>query len=251
MGVHCVLVAAGSGTRLGAHGPKALVELGGEPLVTHALRGAARSRVLDSIVVVAPADRIERVREIAVAVLAEEVCTSALGVVAGGSTRQGSVVAGLDELERLARPAPEDVVLVHDAARCLTPPEQIVAVVDAVRAGHGAVVPALPVTDTLKRVGAALPDGVEPVDATVERSELRAVQTPQGFTAGVLRAAHAEGAHRAGDEALAASDDAGLVEALGGEVVIVRGATDALKITTPWDLRVAGLVLADRAAVTP
>ncbi|MGC5615468.1 IspD/TarI family cytidylyltransferase [Georgenia sp. Z1491] len=268
--VHCVLVAAGSGTRLGARGPKALVALAGEPLVVHALRGLARSGVLDSIVVVAPEGRTSHVRDLAAATLAEHGYAGALDVAAGGATRQGSVVAGLDALEALAAPADDDVVLVHDAARCLTPPDQIRTVVDAVRAGHGAVVPAVPVTDTLKRVGAATgttdgagaggataagsatdgppAGGAEPVRATVDRAELRAVQTPQGFTARVLRSAHAQGAHRAADEGLAASDDAGLVEALGGVVVVVPGTTAALKITTPWDLRVAGLVLADRAA---
>ncbi|MGO1174368.1 MAG: 2-C-methyl-D-erythritol 4-phosphate cytidylyltransferase [Actinomycetaceae bacterium] len=244
---HCVLVAAGSGTRLGARGPKALVELDGEPLLTHALRGLARARVLDAVVVVAPADRLDEVRALASAVLAAEGFAGARAVTPGGATRQGSVVAGLGALESLAAPADDDVVLVHDAARCLTPPEQVRAVVDAVRGGHGAVVPALPVTDTLKRVRPALPDGVEPVDATVDRSELRGVQTPQGFSARVLREAHAQGSHRAADESLAASDDAGLVEALGGEVVLVPGSTAALKVTTAWDLRVASLVLADRA----
>ncbi|MGC5628251.1 2-C-methyl-D-erythritol 4-phosphate cytidylyltransferase [Georgenia sp. Z1344] len=244
--VHCVLVAAGSGTRLGARGPKALVELGGEPLLVHALRGLALAGVLDSVIVVAPVDRTDHVRGLASATLAEHGYRGGVDVTAGGATRQASVVAGLAALDTLANPDDDDVVLVHDAARCLTPTDQVRRVVDAVRAGHGAVVPAVPVTDTLKRVADPVLGGVEPVVATVDRSELRAVQTPQGFTIGVLRSAHETGAHRAGDEALAASDDAGLVEALGGPVAVVAGSTAALKVTTPFDLRVAELVLADR-----
>jgi 2-C-methyl-D-erythritol 4-phosphate cytidylyltransferase len=166
--------------------------------------------------------------------------------VPGGSTRQGSVVAGLTALDDLAAPDGDDVVLVHDAARCLTPGTQIRDVVAAVVGGHGAVIPVVPVTDTLKRVGEASADGTEPVTATVDRAVLRAVQTPQGFTCAVVRGAHEFGVERAGDEALAATDDAGLVEAAGGEVVVVPGSMEALKVTTPWDLRVAELILAGR-----
>ena len=115
------------------------------------------------------------------------------------------------------------------------------------RAGHRAVVPALPVTDTVKAVGAPDAAGAEPVLATVDRAALRAVQTPQGFDRALLEAAHAAGAARAADEARAASDDAGLVEALGEQVWVVPGHDRALKITTPRDLALAHLLVDDAA----
>ena len=141
-----------------------------------------------------------------------------------------------------------DVVIVHDAARALTPPEVAQRVVAAVRAGHEAVVPALPVTDTVKEVDARPVGEPEPVVGTPRRDRLRAVQTPQGFSTPVLVAAHRAGAERAGDEALAASDDAGLVEACGGSVVVVAGDERAMKVTTPMDLALAELLLERQSA---
>ena len=141
-----------------------------------------------------------------------------------------------------------DVVIVHDAARALTPPEVTQRVVAAVRAGHEAVVPALPVTDTVKEVETRPAGEPEPVVGTPRRDRLRAVQTPQGFETSVLVAAHRTGAERAGDEALAASDDAGLVEACGGRVVVVAGDERAMKVTTPMDLALAELLLERQSA---
>jgi 2-C-methyl-D-erythritol 4-phosphate cytidylyltransferase len=159
----------------------------------------------------------------------------------GGPTRQASVAAGL----ALARPE-DDVVLVHDAARPLVPPELVQRVVSAVRSGHGAVVPGLPVTDTVKQVR---PDGdAELVTGTPDRSMLRAVQTPQGFARDLLVRAHHTGAERAAAEHLAATDDAGLVEALGEPVHIVPGDAAAFKITTERDLWLASLVLQETIA---
>lgn len=148
-------------------------------------------------------------------------------VVAGGAERSDSVRAGL-----AACPEAE-LVLVHDAARCLTPPALFASVVAALRAGAVAVVPGLPVADTLKRV-----DDAGRVLDTPDRSVLRAVQTPQGFSAEVLRRAHASG----GD----ATDDAGLVEALGEPVIVVPGDPLALKITTRFDLAVAEHLVAEQ-----
>lgn len=161
-------------------------------------------------------------------------------VVHGGATRQASVAAGL----RMARPE-DDVVLVHDAARPLVPPSLVRRVVEAVRSGHAAVVPGLPVTDTIKQV---IPGpGAELVVGTPDRSLLRAVQTPQGFERDLLVRAHAAGAVRAAAEHLAATDDAGLVEALGEKVHIVPGDEAAFKITTERDLWLAELVLQEAA----
>ena len=150
-------------------------------------------------------------------------------VVPGGAERTDSVAAGLRALDPAA-----GVVLVHDAARALTPREVFERVVEAVRGGHPAVIPALPVTDTIKSV-----DAEDRVVDTPDRAGLRAVQTPQGFLRETLERAHAEAPR-------AATDDAGLVEAAGGQVVVVPGSMEALKVTTPWDLRVAELILAGR-----
>jgi 2-C-methyl-D-erythritol 4-phosphate cytidylyltransferase len=147
-------------------------------------------------------------------------------VVAGGAERGDSVAAGLAALsDRVG------IVLVHDAARCLTPADVFGRVVDAVRHGAVAVVPGVPVVDTIKVV-----DSAGRVVATPERSQLRAVQTPQGFRRDVLERAHAESSE--------ATDDAGLVERLGETVLVVEGDPRALKVTTPADLEAAARILA-------
>ena len=144
--------------------------------------------------------------------------------VIGGASRSGSVRAGLAEVPKGA-----EIVVVHDAARPLAPHGLFTAVIDAVRAGADGAVPGLPVPDTVKRVA----DGR--VVATVDRTGLVTVQTPQAFRAEVLRAALAGGAE--------ATDDAALVEAAGGKVVVVPGDPLNLKITTPHDLARAGWVM--------
>lgn len=215
-----VVVAAGSGTRLGAGLPKAFVPLAGRTLLEHSLGAVRGMGEPAQTIVVAPADRQEEARAIAVSALGDPALAERLEVVAGGDTRQRSVAAGLDVLD----PAVE-VVLVHDAARALTPPALFDEVAEAVRAaGHG-VIPGLPVSDTIKRVSA---DGS--VHETVDRSQLSAIQTPQGFPREQLLAAYAA-AER--DE----TDDAGLVAAAGHPVSVVAGDAHAFKITTPWDLR--------------
>ncbi len=227
MTVGAVLVAAGSGVRLGQSVPKAFVLLDGVPLVVRAAQGLLACDEVSSLVVVVPPDRVAQAREL-LAGLAGDVT-----VVPGGAARQASVAAGLRAL-----PDDADVVLVHDAARPFAPAGLVRRVVAAVRAGHPAVVPALPVTDTVKRVGRG--DGTgEPVLETVPRGPLRAVQTPQGFARDVLVAAHVAAAAAAHDEATAASDDAGLVEATGVPVWVVPGDERAAKITTAADLALA------------
>lgn len=232
-----ILTAAGSGTRLGRDVPKALVEVAGVPMVVHAARRLAASGVVDSIVVTAPRFLVDRMSDV---VGGDAQVTVPVRVVPGGGTRQESVAAGL-----ATAGAEDDVVLVHDAARPFASADLVRRVVEAVRSGHGAVVPGLPVVDTVKAVFAApharstSGTAVEPVTATPDRSVLRAVQTPQGFDRALLDRAHAAGAGR---EAQAhATDDAGLVEALGEPVVVVAGEESALKITTERDLYLAGL----------
>ncbi|MFC7879368.1 2-C-methyl-D-erythritol 4-phosphate cytidylyltransferase [Isoptericola sp. NPDC057391] len=237
-----ILTAAGSGTRLGRDLPKALVDLAGFPLVVHAARRLAASGVVDSLVVTCPAGLDSAVRDV---VAQDPHVDVPVRVVEGGGTRQASVAAGL----ALAGPD-DDVVLVHDAARPLAPPRLVRRVVEAVHAGHGAVVPGLPVTDTVKRVAPASSAGgpdVERVVETPDRAELRAVQTPQGFDRALLQRAHAQGAARATAEGLAATDDAGLVEALGEAAYVVTGEEAAMKITTERDLQVAALLLEEES----
>ena len=251
-GAVAVLTAAGSGSRLGAGVPKALVPVGGVSLLRRAAAGLIASGAVSHVVVTAPAEEVDRFRA-----ELEGLPDASAGAVAGrcggievvaGSprSRQASVALGL--AAALAAVPQADVVIVHDAARALTPPEVTQRVVAAVRAGHEAVVPALPVTDTVKEVEARREGEPEPVVGTPRRDRLRAVQTPQGFSTPVLVAAHRAGAGRAADEALAASDDAGLVEACGGSVVVVAGDERAMKVTTPMDLALAELLLEQRFA---
>jgi len=221
-----VVPAAGRGERLGPGTPKALRRLGGVPLLVHSVRALARARGVDVVVVAAPPGGVVEVRTL----LADHDAGADVQVVAGGETRQQSV-----RLALAALPDRVDVVLVHDAARPLVPVELVDAVVAAVRGGADAVVPALPVADTIKVVGAD-----SRVTETLDRSALRAVQTPQGFRRTVLEAAHLA----AGE--LDATDDAGLVERSGGSVLVVPGAEEAFKVTRPLDLELAEAVLARR-----
>ena len=251
-GAVAVLTAAGSGSRLGAGVPKALVPVGGVSLLRRAAAGLIASGAVSHVVVTAPAEEVDRFRA-ELAGLPDGSAGAAAGrrsgieVVAGSPrSRQASVALGL--AAALVAVPQADVVIVHDAARALTPPEVTQRVVAAVRAGHEAVVPALPVTDTVKEVETRPAGEPEPVVGTPRRDRLRAVQTPQGFETSVLVAAHRTGAERAGDEALAASDDAGLVEACGGRVVVVAGDERAMKVTTPMDLALAELLLERQSA---
>lgn len=209
---------------MGAEIPKALVPVAGESLLRRAVRGLLESRRVQHVVVAAPADGVDTV--------AAEVALfgAAVHVVPGGGERTDSVRRALSAIERICPEA--EVVLVHDAARAFTPPSVIRAVVDEVVRGAPAVVPVLPLSDTVKEIDA---DSGEVV-ATADRSRLRAVQTPQGFSKGVLKAAYAAGGELA-------TDDAGLVERIGQPVRTVPGHAHALKITTAFDLTVAEALL--------
>lgn len=224
MSTAAIVPAAGSGVRLGADRPKALVSLAGEPLVVHALRALRDSEVVDRVVVAAPPDRVDEL-----AATLPAAWSGWATVIAGREVRQASVAAGLESLS-----GDHELVLVHDAARALVPPAVVIRVVDALRAGAPAVIPVVPVSDTVKRVR----DGR--VLETVDRASLYAVQTPQGFRRGVLAEAHANATETA------ATDDAGLVERSGGEVCVVDGDPEAFKITAPLDLALAEAVLRSR-----
>ena len=215
--VGIIVVAAGSGSRLGYPDPKAFVAVAGRPILWHALEGVFGSAETAQVVVVAPAEWIETAR-----LLASEVAGAAhesVTVVVGSDSRQGSVAAGLAALAPGIR-----IVLVHDAARSFTPSTQFDAVVAAVRQTGAGVIPGLAVADTIKRVD----DGL--AIATVDRSELVAVQTPQGFPRELLAAAYA-------DASADHTDDAALFSAAGHDVRVIDGDALAFKITTAWDLR--------------
>ena len=228
-----VVVAAGSGTRLGIGTAKAFVPVAGTVMLARALEPLFTLPSPTLVVVVAPAPLVDECQQLVASVAGAAVAYTA--VVPGGTDRHGSVEAGLAVL-------PDSVtsVLVHDAARCLTPAAQFSRVFDAVDAaiaagGPAGFVPALPVTDTVKRV-----DG-DVVVETVDRAALVGVQTPQGFPLAALRQAYAV-AERA------ETDDAGVFQAAGGTVRFVPGDADAFKITTPWDLGRAESIMRSRVA---
>lgn len=220
--VAVIVVAAGSGTRLGAEAPKAFVGIDAHTILRHALTGVFAAP-LAQVVVVAPADRVgDATTEVHEAAGDR---ADLVTVVAGGATRQASVAAGLAAVW-----ADVEIVLVHDAARALTPPEVFARVIDAVAEGSDAVIPVLPVIDTLKHVDA------DTVVAPVDRSVLAAAQTPQGFRRAVLDAAYR-------DAAADHTDDAALLQEAGTVVRTVPGDERAFKITTAADLdRARGLV---------
>jgi 2-C-methyl-D-erythritol 4-phosphate cytidylyltransferase len=222
-GAWAVLVAAGRGERLGEDRPKAFARLGELPLLAEPLRRLEESEPVDGIVVVAPPDWEEPT-----ILLAEQLGASKVSAcVTGGASRAESVRVGLDEV-----PADAAVVLVHDAARPVVPPEVVERLLAALGEGFDGAVPGLPLSDTVKRTAGGI------VVETLARDQLVAVQTPQAFVASVLRAAFAAG----GDLSLA-TDCASLVEAAGGRVKVVPGDERLLKVTTRADLaRVEGFL---------
>jgi 2-C-methyl-D-erythritol 4-phosphate cytidylyltransferase len=219
--VAAVLAAAGSGERLGADRPKAFVRLGDRPLLAESLERLEASEWFEAIVIAAPPDWEEPA-----ILLAEELgCGKVHACVTGGATRSESVRLALGEV-----PDEAAVVVVHDAARPLVQDDVVERVLAPLGEGWDGAVPGFPLADTIKRVR-----GDEVVE-TLDRSELRAVQTPQAFVAAVLRDAYA------GDPA-AASDCASLVEARGGRVKVVPGDPRLIKVTDLVDLeRVAALL---------
>jgi len=220
-GTVAVVPAAGSGERLAAGVPKAFYQLDGRTLVERAIDGLLKSGVVDHVVVAVPPDRTDR---------AKLILGGNATVVAGGDNRVDSVSRALAALTDGEQP---EFVLVHDAARALTPPDLVVRVVESLRAGHLAVIPVLPLSDTVKVV-----DANGAVLGTPERAGLRAVQTPQGFATSLLLRAY----QQAGSAEF--TDDASLVEHIGGQVQVVDGDPLAFKITTRLDLLLAHAIVA-------
>ncbi|QQQ62985.1 2-C-methyl-D-erythritol 4-phosphate cytidylyltransferase [Paenarthrobacter ureafaciens] len=233
-----IVVAAGSGERLGYGMPKALVPLGGESILMHALRGVVAADVARQICVAVPKGDTD-MRELIADFTVELVDGGPeVTVVDGGSTRADSVRAALAALEEGT-----EFVLVHDAARALAPERVFQRVAEALAAGAKSVLPAMPVVDTIKTVaatsGAETDIAPEVVTGTANREQLRAVQTPQGFELATLRRAHGAAADFDDQQSASVTDDAMLVELLGVPVHAVRGASQSLKITTPLDLIIA------------
>ncbi|WP_235515424.1 2-C-methyl-D-erythritol 4-phosphate cytidylyltransferase [Curtobacterium sp. Leaf183] len=222
-----VVVAAGSGTRLGIGTAKAFVPVAGRLMLARALTPVFAMTEPTAVVVVAPDDRLDACRALVASVAGAAVTYTT--VVAGGGDRHASVQAGLAAL-----PSSVQTVLVHDAARCLTPAAQFDLVFRTVESTGDGVVPALPVTDTVKQVSGDV------VVGTVDRSSLVGVQTPQGFPLAALRSAYAASTQ-------SETDDAGVFQAAGGTVRFVPGHADAFKITTPWDLQRATAIVAERS----
>jgi 2-C-methyl-D-erythritol 4-phosphate cytidylyltransferase len=235
--VAVVVAAGGAGTRLGGGVPKALRRLAGEPLLLHTLRRVVAAGSVGWVVVAAPPDHQVAVHRVLSSAGELSGWRERIAVVPGGEHRQQSVAAAL-----AAVPAGFGIVLVHDAARALTPTAQLEAVAAAVRSGRDAVIPVLPVADTISQLGPA-----GEVTGQPDRSTLRAVQTPQGFRRAVLAAAHATPAPAGAP----ITDDAGLVARLGVPVHTIPGSAYALKITTRFDLLVAGALLAGAGSDPP
>lgn len=217
--VVALVAAAGSGSRLGGETPKALRLLGGVPLVTRSVAQLAAGGVERAVVIVADGLQAEFSAALADVPIPWELVT-------GGSERQDSVRRGLAAIGSAG------IVLVHDAARPMVPSGVVASVIAAVRAGHEAVVPALPVIDSIRRL---VGDSSEVVD----RSQLRGVQTPQGFAYATLVAAH----DHVAAAGLEVTDDAACCEAIGRPVHLVAGSRLAMKVTEPTDLVVAEALL--------
>ncbi|GAA1111363.1 2-C-methyl-D-erythritol 2,4-cyclodiphosphate synthase [Nesterenkonia jeotgali] len=260
-----IVVAAGSGERLGRGIPKACVELAGRPILAHVMQrlqeltqgpmnrgGTApgpetpdpEAPGLDAVVLVLPADRSSVETLTAVGEQFRTATGVPVHVTRGGASRSSSVRAGVHELLRAAAgtwdPASTSV-LIQDAARAMTPAGVYETVFAAVEAGAPAVVPALRVTDTIKRVHTEPGEstGAETVLETVPRSELRAVQTPQGFTLQLLQRAFDFIGDLPDAQAETLTDEAMIAEAMGVEVAVVPGSEQAVKITSPSDLAAA------------
>lgn len=227
MSVWAIVLAAGSGKRMGTQTPKQFLELAGKPVLAWTLEAFEKAACIDAVILVTASDQVAACRDLFMTGKVRD-------VVAGGAERQDSVAQGL-----AAVPTDVDVVAIHDGARAFVTPEDIDAVVLAAQV-HGAAVLGTTVTDTVKRM-----DGDEVVE-TLDRLVLRRVQTPQAFVASVIRRAHEE-AQKTG---YLGTDDTALVEQMGEPVVVVLGREDNVKITTPEDLGLGLYILAKRGVVT-
>jgi 2-C-methyl-D-erythritol 4-phosphate cytidylyltransferase len=226
MKASAIIVAAGSGSRLGCGQPKAFITLCGRPMLYYSLAAAAKVPAIDEAVIAVPPAMESRAQQMA----AEAGLGCPVKVTAGGAERQDSVRIAL-----ALTSAESEVVIVHDAARPLAEPALFEACLESA-ARFGGAIAAIAVADTLKRAAD------ETITATVERLGLYQAQTPQAFRRELLVRAH----DRAVREHLNATDDADLVERVGGTVKLVEGSALNLKVTTPIDLEIAEALLGRR-----
>ena len=229
MNVDAIVVAAGKGLRFGGQTPKQFLDLAGKPILAYTIAVLNSHPQIERIIVVGAEDWL--------LYIAEEIVDrynfeKVHKVVSGGAQRQDSVLAGIQALEKQKGP-----ILIHDGARPFASPEIIEAVINAL-AENDAAIPGIPVTDTIKVIEN------DRVKNTVDRSQLRAVQTPQGFYIEKLQNALL----RAQKEEIAVTDEAMLMEQFGHSVAIVEGSGKNLKITNEFDLKIAELILKDRAS---
>ncbi len=225
--VVALVVAAGMGTRFGGPLPKPVVPLAGSTVIGVAIDSLAAGGVDAVVVVISRSAEHHFIPALANSRLP-------LTVVTGGDTRQESVLRGLEAIAAHPELSTAHIVLVHDAVRPLVPAEMVARVIDAVESGARAVAPALPVADSVRRVGR---DGQS---SAVDRSELRAIQTPQGFDFATLFDSH----RAAIVHGVEATDDVGVCEAAGHQVTLVEGAASAFKITRAEDLDLARALVA-------
>ncbi len=227
---YAIILAGGSGSRMGGEEPKQFLELAGRPILAYALEAFEASDAVDGIIVVGPADRLDACE----ALSRQMGCRKMKDIVPGGAERQDSVRCGLHAL-----PDDVDLVAVHDGARPLVEPEDIERVIDAAH-DSGAAVVGMKLTDTVKRIAE------DRVEETLDRATLRAVQTPQAFRVSLLREAQA----RAARDGFVGTDDAVLVERIGRPVAVLEGSSENIKVTVPEDLERVEAILRRREGQT-
>ena len=233
--IAAIIPAAGLGTRMGAETPKQFLELDGVPLVIFTLRRLASCEAITDFFIATRAEEVAALEErVAQEQLKREPVTRAVRVVRGGGTRQESVANALAEV-----PPDTELILVHDAVRPLVTREQVERVIAEARQ-RGAAILGIPAMDTVKEVKrASLPEDVALITATIPRERVVLAQTPQAFSAKLLR----EAFQKAQQDGVTASDEAGLVERLGHDVHVVLGSERNIKITRPGDMELARFYL--------
>jgi 2-C-methyl-D-erythritol 4-phosphate cytidylyltransferase len=228
--IAAILPAAGLGTRMGAETPKQFLELNGTPLVVHSVRRIAACPLVTDIIVATRSDVVESLQDR----LRKEKFSQPVRVVRGGDSRQESVALALHEV-----PSDTEIVLVHDAVRPFVTREQVGRVIEEARRCQAAIL-GIPAMDTVKEVKrASLPEDVALIIGTIPRERVVLAQTPQAFSAKLLKEAFA----RAEADGVTASDEAGLVERLGHDVHVVLGSERNIKITKPADMELANFYL--------
>jgi 2-C-methyl-D-erythritol 4-phosphate cytidylyltransferase len=228
--ITAILPASGLGTRMGAETPKQFLELDGTPIVIHSLRRIASCALVTDIVVATRADAMDSLQS----KIQAETFTQSVRMVRGGDSRQDSVAQALREV-----PDDTEIVLVHDAVRPFVTVEQITRVIEEARKCKAAIL-GIPAMDTVKEVKrASLPEDVALIIGTIPRERVVLAQTPQAFSAKLLKEAFA----RAEADGVNASDEAGLVERIGHDVHVVLGSERNIKITKPADMELARFYL--------